>query len=497
MAIYSAAPVLFLLCALRLAGADLLLTPENFAIVGGVGQTVHLRCSSSIPVPQARMIWSEYITNNQGAIISDARNIVPTHPNAARYSVVGSDAANEFFLEIRDVVFADGGRYMCQDVNSFPPAVFRGFAELIVLATEPQCSSYATGSGIVMEGGLYSSECNVNYRGNIAPNFEWFGPAGYFTQNGTRPPNSVWSWMYFTAVRELETQSFSHRTNFTEVFAEPEHATNIPDYTHQHFGPQLVIAWPPNVITITPIKPTYEVGDVILCQPDSKPPSNVQWQNMRTLDLAPPGDLFVVTAELLGTEQPMRCTASVLIDGSFYTNNAFVDVSVPLPTTTPPTTIPPPTTPPPADGPCRNPTGRWQSTSPPAQMCFEVDSKGNIYVIIRNATDLYFVPGRGKTVYNDYSHLGFTAHWPNTGVAAFVGECHSCFGNEVLLFSGLSRNKHSHDVCGESSGTQLTPLYVFTRIGPVCVGMEVDEVRTNQPWIVERMGVKAKTITPI
>jgi len=442
-------------------------------------------------------MWTEFASSEFGAVISDGRGLVPTHPNVARYSIVGNEATHEFHLQISNVSYSDGGTYLCQDVQGAPPAVFRRFATMVVLETEPQCTDYATGSGTVIEHGLYSSECTVNYRGNIHPTFEWFGPAGGFTQNGTRPPNSVWSWMYFTAVRGIHGQVFYHDTNFREIQVDPGYADNLPTLTHRHTGPVLFVAWPPNIINVTPIKPTYEVGDVLLCSPDSNPVSTVQWTNMRTLEPAPPGPTFTVTSDLLGFDQPMRCAANMLVDGSFYYNDVFVNVSVPTPPTIPTTTTPAPTTAPPADGPCQSISGRWQSSNPSATICFDVDMRGNLFIIIRNGTDLYFVAGRGKTVYNDYRHVGFTAHWPNTGIAGFSGECHSCFGNEVLLFSGLSRNKFENDVCGESAGTHLTNLYVFTRSGPACIGMEVDEVRTNDPSIVDRLGVKAKKVSPV
>jgi len=492
----SAASAIFLLCVFRLATADLDIVPENHAVVGGIGSTVVLTCRSTTPTPTARILWTEFASTSLGSVVSDNRGVVPSHPNAARYSVIGSIEGNEFHLQISNVVAADGGTYMCQDVNSAPPATFRGFADLVVLESEPSCTDYATGDGIVIDGVQYAAECNVNYRGNIAPRFQWFGPNGFFVQNGTNPPNAVWSYMWFTANRELDAQVFFHQTNFTEVMSQPGYASNAPNYTHFHYGPALDICWPPNQMSIDLIKMFYEVGDVITCSADSKPAAAHQWYNMRTLLPAAPGPSFTVTADLLGTEQMMRCNAAVNIGGSLYTNDLFINVNVPQLTTTPIPTTTGPTTPPPADGPCYNLNGRWQSTMPSATICITMDNKGNLFIIIRNGTDFVFVPGTGKTVYDDYRHVGFTAQWPNTGVGGFAGECHNCFGTEVLLMSGLSRNKFSHDVCGESGGTQLTNIYVFTRIGPQCLGMEVDEVATNnQEWIIEKMGVKAKKIT--
>lgn len=489
--------IIAIVCAFRPTSAGLYIFPENDAIIGDEGSTVVLRCGASEPNPISRILWHEFATSPLGPALSDNRNIVLTHPNAARYSIIGNAADDEFFLQIRNVTLADGGTYLCQDVQGLPPVPFRGFAELVVLATEPRCTDYATGGGVVVDGQIYTSECEVNYRGNLRPHFEWFGPPGFFVQNRTSPPNAVWSWMSFQAIREIDAQVFHHQANFTTFFAEPEHASNIPDYLHRHVGPALDVSWPPRTMTVTPIKPTYELGDELICNADSKPPSQYQWQNMRTLQFLPPGASFFVTADLLGEDQVMRCQANVLIDGSFHTNDIFVNVSVPAPTTptTPSTT--PTTTPPLADGPCKDLSGRWSSTNPSADICMDVDPRGNIFTIIRNSTDMFWVVGRGKTVSNDHRHVGFTAHWPQTGVGGFAGECHSCYGTEVILISGLYRNKHNHEVCGESLGTGLTTLFVFVRSGPVCLGMEVDEVRTNQPWIVERMGVKAKKIVSV
>jgi hypothetical protein len=492
---FSTAFLILLACASARAG--LVEFPENDALVEDIESTVVLRCVADSPLPAVRIIWTEFATTPSGQSISDNRGIVPSHPNAARYAIIGDPGNDEFFLQITNVTYGDGGTYLCQDLQASPPTPYRGFAELVVLETEPRCSDYATGTGVVIDGQMYSAECEVRYKGNLAPHFEWFGPTGHFIQNGTRPPNSVWSWMAFTATREIDAQVFFHQANFTAFFALPDYASNIPEYTHLHFGPRLDVSWPPDVITVTPIKPTYVLGDELICNADSKPPAQYQWQNMRTLQFPPPGPSFFVTADLVGFDQSMRCNAAVLIEGAFYTNDIFVNVSVPTPTTMPPPTTPQPTTPPPADGPCRDLSGRWTATNPSADFCIDMDTKGNIFLIIRNATDLFFVVGRGKTQYGDYKHIGFTAHWPNTGVGGFAGECHSCYGTEVILMAGLYRNKHAHDICGESYGTGLTPLFVFVRSGPICLGMEVDEIRTNEPWIVEKMGVKAKKITPM
>jgi len=246
---------------------------------------------------------------------------------------------------------------------------------------------------------------------------------------------------------------------------------------------------------IAPLKPFYEIGDVVTCTADSKPTPRFVWTNMRTLVSSPPGEDYVVTEDIEGHNQTMRCNANVLIEGGLYTNDVFAPINVPARTTpTTPTTTPSSTTPA-ADGPCDDLTGRWSSTNPNAQLCIEMDTKGNLLTLIRNGTDLYLVPGNGKTVYGDFKHVGFSAIWPpgQGGVAGFSGECHKCHGDEVLLLSGLSREKVMSPGCGQSDGTRLTKLYVMTRYGPPCRELDMDVYRPTEAHI-RQMRIPAKHI---
>jgi len=99
-------------------------------------------------------------------------------------------------------------------------------------------------------------------------------------------------------------------------------------------------------------------------------------------------------------------------------------------------------------------------------------------------------------VHNDYKHVGFTGIWPagsTFGVGGFTGECHRCHGNEILLMSGLARNKQSSQFCGESAGTRLTQHYAFTRFGPPCRQVNVDVYRPTEAHI-KRMGIQPQNI---
>lgn len=476
-------------CGPLLVGAVLTVLPDNDAVL--VGSTVVLRCSTQSAT--ARIMWHEFASSSGGMVVSDGKNIIQSHPNAGRYSIIGD--ALDYYLQITNVQVSDGGTYLCQDITAGPPDVFRGYAELVVLGSDPVCQDFVTVTGVVIEGNSYSSECEVPYKGNLPPVMQWEGPGNFIT-NGTTTPTAVWSWKRFDADRTLEGGSYNCHTNFGPVFAEPGHANNTPTYTHTYQGPTILVRWGPQNLEVTPIKDVYNIGDVLTCTADSNPPSTFVWTNMRTLVTEPAGPTFTVTEELAGFTTVMRCHTEVFIEGSLYTQNIFLNVTVPAITTP---TIPPEsttTTPPLADGPCGDPTGQWRSTNPNAILCVEMDSKGNLLTLIRNGTDPFFVAGNGKTVFDDHKHIGFTGIWPTgAGVGGFTGECHSCFGDEVILLSGLSRNKAETSQCGASAGTHLTLLYVMTRSGPPCRGLELDVYNPN-PKMMKKMGIKARPYIP-
>lgn len=474
-------------CGIQQARAVLTTVPSNDAVL--VGSTVELHCTASVGPPTTRIMWTEFASGSGGMIVSDGKGIISSHPNNARYSIVGGEL--DYHLQITNVQVSDGGTYLCQDINSGPPNVFRGYAELVVLESDPVCQDFITVTGVVIEGDSYSSECEVNYKGNLAPQMAWRGP-GDFVTNSSITSEFVWSWKRFTADRSIEGGAFECITNFGPVIAEPGHAENTPVYSHIYEGPSVHVRWGPRNMEVAPIKPQYFVGDIITCSADSNPQATFIWTNMRTLVNELPGADFPVTNNLAGYDQVMRCHAEVFIEGSLFTQDTFVNVSVAA--ITEPTTpaVSTSSTAPPAEGPCNDLTGQWSATNPHAVLCVEMDAKGNLLTLLRNGSDPYFVAGNGKTQLNDYRHIGFTGIWPApNGVGGFTGECHSCYGDEVILLSGLSRNKREAPGCGESGGTHFTRLYVLTRSGPPCRGLELD-VYNPKPWVSEVMGVKVR-----
>jgi len=478
--------IAFLCGWLCLVRADLDTVPTNIAALAG--STVTFSCAAADLPTTVRIIWREYATNSGGQTVSDGKAINPTHPNAARYTITGSDL--EFNLQITDVRASDGGLYFCEDING-PTSTSRGYAELIVLESDPVCVDFVPPNGVVVEENLYNAECEMNFKGNLKPIMTWSGP-GQFLSNSSNPDTSVWSNVRFTANRNQDGGQFSCHTNFTAVVsAPPNYASNAPVYEHLYTGAELYVAWGPNSIRITPVQGSYLEGDELTCSADCKPDCTFQWTNLRTLDTFL-GEVFTISSSMVGFDQMMRCQAKLELLGNIRTADAFLNVSVPAATTPTTPTIPPTTTVPPPDGPCFDLTGRWSSTNPDAIMCLEVDTRGNIYTLIRNGTDPFFVTGNGKTVWNDFKHVGFTGVWPTGGsVGGFTGECHRCNGVEVIFLSGLFRNKFQSPQCGVSAGTSLTNVYVMTRSGPPCRGATL-EVYDTKPGQLKAMGVTAK-----
>jgi len=460
--------------------------PQNDAVLAG--STITITCSTS-SLSTARIMWTEFATSGGGSLCSDNKAIVPSHPNAARYSITGQ--AHEFHLQIINVTMADGGLYLCQDINAGPPNVYQRYAQIVVLESHPVCDTYLPANGVVIRDVSYAGECQINYRGNLNPIMVWTG-VGEFVTNGSYPQGTVWSYVRFTATRDMEGGVFQCRTYFLSVPNTPNYATNVPDYDNYNTGPGLVVSWGPENMAITPLQDSYVTGDVLTCTADAKPIPTYRWYNLRTLEDAILSQTFTVTQDLEGYMQTMRCNAVSIIEGSLFSADVFHDVNVPAVTTpTTPSTTPVPTSPP-ADGPCDDLTGRWASSNPDATICFEVDYKGNMLTLLRNGTDQYFVPGTGKTVFGDYRHVGFSGLWPTgLGAAGFSGECHKCYGTEVILMSGLFRNKAVAPGCGQTDGTKLTRLYVLTRSGPPCRGMELEVVNAS-PEHLKKMGVRAK-----
>ena len=77
----------------------------------------------------------------------------------------------------------------------------------------------------------------------------------------------------------------------------------------------------------TPIKQYYEVGDVLTCYADAFPAATYEWLNTRTNEQFH-SQGFLVTEDLVGTTQQMRCQAQNMIQGFVYSDNLVVNVTV-------------------------------------------------------------------------------------------------------------------------------------------------------------------------
>lgn len=435
-----------------------------------LGSTVHLLCVATVAPPVSRILWYEFASTGSGQVISDNGQILPSHPNAPRYRIVQA-APTEFILEISNVGLADGGSYACADIQSAPPEIYSGQAELIVLQSDPLCSTLVGDAGVVLEGQNYTSNCQLYYRGAMVPKMTWEGPDPYIVGDIITAAE-VFSGVLFTVHRGMDTRAFRMTANFTTpTNVPPGLAGNAPGYEFiQQFG-QMFVYWGPRNMSIEPDKPSYELGDVLKCNADSFPEAFYQIQNMDTLDFVN-GQTIVVTGNWLGRNTTVRCQAQNLIQGILYPETTFAQIYVPGPTTpTTPTTTPTTTTPVP-DGACTDLTGWWLSGAGGefayAELYLYVlgGDTGQIVGYMRNDTDQSWVEVVGRTRTSDYNFVGLTAIWPyEVGITGMAAECHRCNAMESIYTSGGWRSYFDSQVCGHGGTPAPYTAYRFHRIG--------------------------------
>jgi hypothetical protein len=423
-------------------GLDLERLPQNIAVYAGA--TITFTCwVSSESAGSPRIQWTEFAYNPNGQLISDGDFILPAHPQADRYSLVRDDPF-QYDLVIADVNLNDGGVYSCFDANAPVTEKQRAAAQLIVIGGLQNCTSTVPNDGNVIENVYYTTECTLDYSGNIVPHANWNGPQP-FGQAQSSTDNRVWSGMSFYAHRTMTNQNWRNTFNFTDYFhpVPVDTADNVPDFDESADSTRITVFWAPQNMYADPMKDNYLVGDTIECFADAFPTASFEWHNLRTNERIS-GSLLTIPQEWEGTTQTLRCQAINTINGAQYSNDLYIPGNVPAPTTIPTTTTPATTTPPPAVADCFNLTGRWESVGPTrAYMCIEVlGENGNIHGVLRNDTDTFWVDLVGVTDIDTYDHASFTGIWPlNRAVSTFIGECSRCYGVEHLLINAVSRTK--------------------------------------------------------
>jgi hypothetical protein len=441
--------------------------PLNEAIE--YGPEVVLGCEAS--GPSERVQWTEYITNPNGAPISDNGLLLPGHPNFARYTLDNPAGSSIYNLAINPTVLADGGTYRCYDISdSSRPA----YAQLVMLDGTPNCTTNIPDDGLVIEDQYYTIECYLGYRGNAAPLMTWTGPdrsLADWLQASTTTNVTVWSGVSMTMTRFFAPSTFSLLVNFTERgFLLPDSATNIPTWNYTYSTAALDVKWAPKNMYRTPEKVSYEIGDEIQCFADANPTATYYWRNLDTLEVYDDNRLLA-TDRLVGTQR-MQCHAENLIGDVLYTNDYFFNFTVNARTTTPVPTTPTTTTPPLPESECDDLTGRWTASTPSfADVCIEVDNtrNGRIVGLFRNASDPFFIEIRGRVAPYKYNQVGFTGVWPvNIGTLSFNGICRKCFGTEILQVTGVGRKVTDNPSCQDAGPQYQFANYEFRRTGPPC-----------------------------
>jgi len=438
--------------------------PLNVAVPEG--SDVILQCAVAPPGASFHIVWYEYVYNSLGNPIS-SNEIIGAHPEAARYSIVHGDPL-EYSLMISPVLLRDGGVYQCQDQAA--PADGRRIhsLSLTVISTESNCTSTVKDNGAVLEDSYQTNDCQLEYQGSIIPNMTWIGTTGAFSQRYIATNTHIWAGMQYNVTRQMNGLSFQCVTDFSDYFlpVPGNTADNVPVYTRTDQSTTMSVYWGPKNAVIVPVKQTYDVGDILTCTADGNPSPAYFWQNLRTNELIN-GNTFVVTPDLQGTNQTMRCDIRNTIENIIYSQNIFQVLNVNAITTptmsTPPTT----TTAAPAVSDCNDLTGGWESNSPTSGLiCIHIDVENNgaLRGLLRNDTDTYWVDIVGRAQATKFDQVGFNGIWPaEIGVSSFIGECHRCYGLEQLLVNVVSRTKSSE--CGVGGAIRYTNQYTFYRAG--------------------------------
>jgi len=443
--------------------------PLNTAVDLSVADvTTVLECEASSPRPVSRVTWTEYVTNINGAPISDNDLILGGHPNSDRYSI-DWDGNTVYNLVINPTVLQDGGVYRCIDVND---ASNPQYAQLVTIAGPPNCTTNIPNTGYVREDQYYTYECVINYSGSVAPKMTWSGPPG-FNWATTTTPTSVWAGFNVNVTRFMADATFDLLINFTaDGFQQDNFATNVPTWSYTLSTAPLIVQWGPKNMYYAPVQQTYEIGTEIQCFADSNPPSNFFWQNLNTNERW--DDYRLYTYDNMVGSQVVWCHSQNIIGNNVYSDDLFFNLTVnprtttPVPTTTPTTTLPAP------EADCDDLAGRWSSYTPyRMEMCLEVNNTnyGRIIGLLRNETDPFFIDLRGRASPYSTRQFGVTGIWPlNLEVISFIGTCSKCFGEEILWVNAIGRTTRDNTECSNAEQPVTSAMYRFYRTGPPCRG---------------------------
>lgn len=212
---------------------QLTVTPSNVAAVAGP-QPLILNCTTSSST--VALQWAVYKDDNLQTIISYNENIINI-PYQSNFSILsGTDGGNTYHnLRLNDVQLQYGAMYACVDAAVAQNA----FAHLVVLASDPICSTNLSSNGSADFGDIIHMACTVRYsmagplerKAQWAPVMKWRGPEGDILQhNESYIGVFVQYSVYVEVTEEIDSGVFTCLTAFEAPEAGAGQATNTPDY---------------------------------------------------------------------------------------------------------------------------------------------------------------------------------------------------------------------------------------------------------------------------
>ena len=89
----------------------------------------------------------------------------------------------------------------------------------------------------------------------------------------------------------------------------------------------ILLSGGPKNLSVVPIKDFYYADDVLSCNADAKPAASFMWQNMQTGDKFN-SQTFTIDIGMVGQTWTLRCQATNNIQGTIYSANIAVYVTV-------------------------------------------------------------------------------------------------------------------------------------------------------------------------
>jgi len=264
------------LCTCKISGKStrvLIKTPINSAVVSG--ESFRFECASDTTL----IIW--YFQSYEDQSVLTVYHGQVLNPIFEGILEIELKTGGQCDLIVLNSAFSQTGIYRCKESIGFDP---HQTAALIVLESEPVCSTNISGSS-VMIGDVIGMSCRVSYTPNLSPALmTWTDPqclpltATEYTTEGYLESNIT-----VIATEPPTVDQYRCRTYFdlppTDSLLT---AKNAPEYEYNFTSSVLAVNYCPSTIQITVPSGELRVSDVLYCSADGYPSPTYTWTHVET-----------------------------------------------------------------------------------------------------------------------------------------------------------------------------------------------------------------------